>query len=74
MEMWSKLGGMTPVCEGVGSYFVLEQSLVIRLCGPVHWPHCVTNLDRIVGMLVVSLPLEALHISAFSNLAATGIW
>ena len=48
MVMFSKLGGMAPVCEGVGSYFALEQSLVIFLCGPVHWSHCVTNLDRIV--------------------------
>ena len=29
MEFFSKLGGMAPVCEGAGSYFALEQSLVI---------------------------------------------
>ena len=65
---------MTPVCEGVGSYFALEQSLVIFFM----WPSTLATLCNKFGqnscMLVVSLPLEALHISAFSNLATTGIW
>ena len=29
MEILAKLGGMAPVCEGAGSYFAQEQSLVI---------------------------------------------
>ena len=65
---------MAPVCEGAGSYFALEQSLVIF----VMWPSALVTLCNKFGqnscMLVVSLPLEALHISAFSNLAAMGIW
>ena len=74
MEIWLKLRGMAPVCEGAGSYVALEQSLVIF----VMWPSALVTLCNKFGqnscMLVVSLPLEALHISAFSNLAATGIW
>ena len=65
---------MAPVCEGVGSYFALEQSLVIF----VMWPSAFVTLCNKFGqnscMLVVSLPLEALHISAFANVAAAGIW
>ena len=74
MEFFSKLGGMAPVCGGVGSYFALEQSLVIFFM----WPSTLVTLCNKFGqnscMLVVSLQLEALYISAFSNLAATGIW
>ena len=33
MEMLSKLGGITPVCEGAGSHFTLEQSFVIFVMG-----------------------------------------
>ena len=70
MEIFSKLGGMTPVCEGVGSYFVIGDIFM--------WPSTLFTLCNKFGqnscMLVVSLPLEAMHISAFSNLAATGIW
>ena len=29
MEILSKLGCIAPVCEGAGSHFILEQSLVI---------------------------------------------
>ena len=74
MEIWSKLRVMAPVCEGVDSYVALEQSLVV--C--VMWPSTLVTLYNKFGhnsyMVVVSLPLEALHISAFSNLAATGTW
>ena len=74
MEIWSKLGGMTPVCEGVGSYFC-----TITVIGDIFmWPSTLVTLCNKFGqnscMLVVSLPLEALRISTFSNLAATGIW
>ena len=62
---------MAPVCDGAGSHFALEQSLVIF----VLWP---TTLCKQFGqnrcILVVSQPLEASHRSGFSNLAATGIW
>ena len=74
MEIYSKLGGMAPVCEGAGSYFAAEQSLVIF----VMWPSALVILCNQFGqnscMLVVSLPLEASRRSAFSNVAATGIW
>ena len=66
MEIFSKLGGMAPVYEGAGSYFALEQSLMIF----VMWPSALATLCNKFGqnscMLVVSLPLEALHRSAFS--------
>ena len=74
MESWRKLGGMTQVCDGTGSHFGLELSLVIF----VLWPSALATLCNQFGknscILVVSHPLEALHRSAFSNLAATGIW
>ena len=74
MKILSKLGGMAPVCEGAGSYFVLEQSLVIF----VMWPNALVILCSKFGqnnrILVVSQPLETLRISAFSNVAAMGIW
>ena len=42
MEMLSKLGGITPVCEGAGSHFTLGQSLVIF----VMWPRAlVTSIN-----------------------------
>ena len=63
MEIWSKLGGMVPVCEGTGSYFALEQSLVIF----VMWPSALVILCSKFGqnscILVVSQPLESLRIS-----------
>ena len=74
MEMFSKLGGMAPVCEGAGSYFATESSLVIF----VIWPSALVILCNKFGQnsckLFVSQPLEALCSSAFSNVAATGIW
>ena len=74
MEIFSQLGGITPVCEGAGNCFALEQSLVIF----VMWPSALVTLCNKFAqnscMLVVSLPLETLHISSFSNLAAMGIW
>ena len=74
MEIWSKLEGMAPVCEGAGSYFAIEQSLVIF----VMWPNALVILCRKFGqnscILVVSQPLETLRISTFSNVAAMGIW
>ena len=74
MEIWSKLVGTALVCEGVGSYFALEQLLVIF----VMWPSILVTLCNKFGqnscMLVVSLPPKSLDISAFSNLATTGIW
>ena len=66
MESWRKLGGMTQVCDGTGSHFGLERSLVIF----VLW----NKFGQNSCILVVSHPLEALRRSAFSNLAATGIW
>ena len=48
---------MTPICDGADSNFALEQSLMIF----VLWPSAITNLDRIVCILVVSQPLEALR-------------
>ena len=74
MEIFSKLGGMASVCEGAGSYFAPEQSLVIF----VMWPSALVILCSKFGqnscILVVSQPLEALRRSTFSNVAATGIW
>ena len=74
MEILSKLGVMAPVCEGAGSYFALEQSLVIF----VMWPNALVILCSQFGqnscILVVSQPLEALRISTLSNVAAMGIW
>ena len=74
MEFFFKLGGMAPVYEGAGSYFAKAQSLVI--C--VMWPSALVTLCGKFGqnscMLVVSLPLEASHRSACSNLAAKGTW
>ena len=62
---------MTPVCEGAGSHFAIEQPLVIF----VLWPSALATLCNKFGqnscILVVSQPLEALHRSAFSNVAAT---
>ena len=64
---------MTPVCEGAGSYFALEQSLVIF----VMWPNALVILCSKFGqnsrILAVSQPLEALRISTFSNVAAADI-
>ena len=34
MEILPTLGGITPVCEGAGSHFTLEQSLVIFVMCP----------------------------------------
>ena len=34
MEILSKLGGITPVCEGAVRHFILEQSLVIYVKCP----------------------------------------
>ena len=65
MKIWLKLGGMTPVCEGAGSHFVLEHSFVIF----VMWHSALVTLCNTFGknscILVVSQPLEALRISAF---------
>ena len=65
---------MTPVGEGAGGHFAVEQSLVIFLL----WPSALATLCNKFGqnscILVVSQSLEALCSSAFSNLAATGIW
>ena len=65
---------MTPVCDGPGSHFALERSLVIF----VLWPSALATLCNKFGqnscILVVSHPLEALRRSACSNLAATVIW
>ena len=44
--------------------FVMLPSALVSLCSKFGQNSC---------MLVVSLPLEALHTSAFSNLAAKGI-
>ena len=67
MDIWLKLGGMEPVCEGAGSYFALEQLLVIF----VMWLNALVTLCNKFGqnscMLVVSQLLEALRRSAFSN-------
>ena len=74
MEIGRKLGGMTPVCDVTGSHFALERSLVIF----VLWTSALATLCNKFGqnscMLVVSLPLETLCRSAFSNLAVIGIW
>ena len=74
MKILLKLGGMAPVCEGAGSYFALEQSLVIF----VMWPNALVILcSKFVQnnrILVVSQPLEALRISTFSKVATMGIW
>ena len=74
MERLRKLGGMTQVCDGTGSHFGIERSLVIF----VLWSNALATLCNKFGhnscILVVSHPLEALRRSAFSNLAATGIW
>ena len=47
MEIFSKLGGMTPVCEGAGSHFVLEQSLVIFAM----WPSALATLCKQFGQI-----------------------
>ena len=74
MEICLKLGGMALVCEGAGSYFAPEQSLVIFII----WPSASVILCNKFGqnscMLVVPQPLEALRRSVFSNVAATVIW
>ena len=74
MESWRKLGGMTPVCDGIGSHFAIVGSLVIF----VLWPSALATWCNTFGqnscILVVSQPLEALRRSACLNLAATGIW
>ena len=73
MEMFSKLGVMTPVSEGAGSHFAREQSLLIFVMRPI----TLVKLCKKFGQkswLVVSQPLEALRRLAFSNAAATGIW
>ena len=61
MEIWLKLGGMAPVCDGASSHFALEQSLVIFL----QWPSALATLCNTFGqsscILVVSQPLEALR-------------
>ena len=76
MDIWEKLGDMTPVCDGADSSFSLEQSLVIILF--VLWLSALAKLYNKFGhnscILVVSQPLEALRRSTFSNLAATRIW
>ena len=73
MQIWSKLGGMAPVCDGAGSYFAPEQSLVIF----VMWPSALVILCNKFGqnscMLVVSQPLEALRRSAFPNTLYLGV-
>ena len=73
MEIFSKLRGMAPVCEGAVSYFEPAHSLAI--C--VMWPSALVILCKKFGqnscILVVSQPLEASRRSAFSNVAATGI-
>ena len=73
MQIWSKLGGMAPVCDGLGSYFAPEQSLVIF----VMWPSALVILCNKFGqnscMLVVSQPLEALRRSAFPNTLDLGV-
>ena len=74
MEIWSKLRGMAPVCEGAGSYFVPEQSLVIFVTWPRAWVILCNKFGQNICMFVVSQPLEALRRSAFSNVAAMGIW
>ena len=60
MESKRKLEGMTQVCDGTGSRFGLEQSLVIF----VLWPSALATLCNKFGpnscILVVSHPLEAL--------------
>ena len=65
---------MAPVCEGAGSYFAQAQSLVIF----VMWHSALVTLcskfEQNSCISVVSLPLEALHRSAFSNMAAKDIW
>ena len=50
---------MTPVCEGAGSHFALEVEVIGDICFVAQ---CISNI------------VEALHRSAFSNLATTGIW
>ena len=42
MEIWYKLGGMTPVYEGAGSHFAQEQSFVIF----VLWPSALATLCK----------------------------
>ena len=73
MESWQKLGGMTQ-CDGTGSYFGLERSLVIFLLWPSALPTLCNKFGHNSCILVGSHSLEALRRSAFSNLAATGIW
>ena len=43
-----KIRGVAPVCEGAGSYFALEQSLVIFVAQCIGNIGNITNLDRIV--------------------------
>ena len=74
MEISSKLRSMSPVCEGVCSCFVLDKSLVIFVMCPSILVTLCNKFGQNSCMLVGSLPLEALHIPAFSNLAAAGIW
>ena len=54
MEILTKLRGMTPVCEGEGDHFALDESLVIF----VMWPSALVTLCKKYGqnscMLVVS--------------------
>ena len=39
MEIWSKLGGMVPVCEGAVSYFTRE--LLVDIC---YMAQCIGNV------------------------------
>ena len=74
MEMFLKLGVMTPVSEGAGSHFAREQSLLIFVMRPITLVILCNKFGQKSCMLVVSQPLEALRRLAFSNVAATGIW
>ena len=76
MESWRKLGGMTQVCAGTGIYnhFGLERSLVMFVLSPSALATLCNKFGQNSCILVVSHLLEALRRSAFSNLAATGIW
>ena len=65
---------MTLLCEGAGSHFVLEHSLVIYVVWPSELVTSCNKFGKNSCILVVSQPLETLCRSAFSNLAATGIW
>ena len=58
MEILSKLGGITPVCEGAVSHFILEQSLVIYVKCPRSLVTSSNTFGQTIYVLAMSNLLE----------------